>query len=270
METTDNQTVTILGTRGSVPICGPDYVKYGGATTCVLVRLAGTVIALDAGTGLLKLPADVLALPTLNLLLTHVHLDHVLGLPMSPYVMTRGKRVELYAAQRGGMTVYEALKRVYSPPAWPITPDCFAAELALHPVAPEFTVGGVTVRSMEGVHPGGVTLFRLSAGGKSVVFMTDCTITPATRPQLLEFAADCDLLLCDGQYSADEWAGREDFGHSRWIAALHLAADCGAKMLRIVHHDPTHTDAFLDAVAGNIQDHDGAYGFAREGEVITL
>lgn len=262
--------VTIMGARGSVPVSDAAFARYGGATTSVLVQMGGEDVVLDAGTGILRLPPEVLVRPALTLLLTHAHLDHINGLSMCPYVLDSGKTLEVYAAEQRGMSMEAALKRVYSPPVWPVTPDQLSAELRFRELSPSFAVGGVQVDSMEGVHPGGVRLLRLRSGGKTVVFATDFTLTEKLRPAVTDFARDCDLLLCDGQYSEAEWPLRSGFGHSTWIAAAKLGRDCGAARTRIIHHDPSHNDERLDAAAAEVRAIDPRCGFAREGEVIDL
>lgn len=262
--------ITILGARGSVPVSAPTFARYGGATSCVLVQIAETNIVLDAGTGFLRLPADVLAASGLSLLLTHAHLDHLNGIPMCPYVMLSGRTLDIYAAKQEGHPVSEVLEALYAPPIWPVRPSQLAAEILYHDIESEFRIGAVTVRSMDGVHPGGVKLFRLSAEGKSVVFATDCTMTEALYPQVVAFAGGCDLLLCDGQYSDEEFIPRAGFGHTTWKTAARLGKDCGAALTRIIHHDPTHTDEMLDAAASEIHALNGSAEFAREGETFSL
>ena len=259
-----------MGARGSVPVSDPAFARYGGATTSVLVQMGDTDIVLDAGTGILHLPAEVLEKPALTLLLTHAHLDHLNGLMMCPYVMGKDKRLDIYAAKQNGMPMEDVLRKLYSPPVWPVTPDRLAAALTYHEITGDFSVGGVEVSSMEGVHPGGVRLFRLRRGGKSVVVATDFTLTDKTRGAVADFAKGCDLLLCDGQYSDAEWKERAGYGHNTWMAAARLGRDCGAKRTRIVHHDPTHNDAWLDAAAAELHATDPGCDFAREGEVISL
>ena len=123
---------------------------------------------------------------------------------------------------------------------------------------------------MEGVHPGGVTLFKLTGEGKSVVFVADCTLTEQLLPEVIEFAKDCDLLLCDGQYSLSEWSGRENFGHSTWIAAAKLGAECGAAQVRIIHHDPERTDEELDNATEELLAIHKNCAFAQSGEQLFL
>ena len=133
-----------------------------------------------------------------------------------------------------------------------------------------FDIGPVHVDTMEGIHPGGVTVFRLSGGGASVVYMTDCTLTDSFFPKAAEFAKDCDLLLCDGQYSEEEWAEYSCFGHNTWVTAARLAAAARVKKARVIHHAPFRTDAELDAAAKDLTDIHPGCAFARAGEEILL
>jgi len=249
---------------------GRAFYRYGGATSCTLVFLGGQYLVLDAGTGLAYLPQATLEEPVLPLLLTHAHADHLLGLPVCPRAMRPGAVLDIYARTRSGLDCRAQVTRLLSPPLWPVGPEALPAKINFHPLPARFEIGPISVVTMEGAHPGGISLLRLSGGGKTVVSMSDCTITKSLLPVLIEFAGDCDLLLCDGQYGEDEWAARAGFGHSTWTAAVGLAAQCGAKRLRIVHHDPSHTDDALDAAEAQARSIFPGCRFARQGEVIAL
>ena len=270
------QTVTILGTRGSLPVSGPGYARYGGATTCVLARLGDHTIVLDAGSGLLNLPGpdrcDYLpAQPQpLPILITHPHIDHLLGLPLCPYCLKPGGAVDIYLKERMGMSGQEMLGRLFAPPFWPVGTAQLPADIRFHSLPEQFSLGGVRVETMEGNHPGGVSLLRLTERGKSVVLVTDCTLTPELWETARRFAQDCDLLLIDGQYSEEEWPARSTYGHNTWHTAARFGAACGAKQVRIMHHDPGRTDAALDAAAAEISKTYPQCGFAYEGEEIAL
>lgn len=263
--------VAILGTRGSVPVCGGDFLRYGGATTCVLVRLAGQAVILDAGTGLLNIsPLLEENERNIPLLLSHPHADHLLGLPMCPLLSRPDFQMDIYAVRRNGLDAAEQLRTLMSPPLWPVGPERLPSRPAFHELPPRLELGAVTVDTMEGVHPGGVSLLRLSGGGRRVVFATDCTLTDSLLPRLTEFARDCDLLLCDGQYSNAEWPARAGFGHSTWTAAARLGRDCGAKRVRVIHHDSAHTDALLEDAAEELRRIHPNCDFARDGEEVLL
>lgn len=263
--------VVILGARGSVPTNKEEFHRYGGATTCIFLRLAGQIVVLDAGTGILNLP-DVLREDELEipLLLSHPHVDHILGFLLCPTVFDRRRRFDVYAATRNGVDTEGQIRRLMSPPLWPVGPEVFPARVDFHPLPDRLTIGPVQVETMEGVHPGGVALMRLSGAGKRVGFVTDCTLTKELFPKVTDFFRDCDLLLCDGQYREDEWAHRADFGHSTWTDAARLGAQSGAKLTRIIHHDPTRTDEELDAAQQELQKIYPQCGFARAGEEIVV
>ena len=266
----EQSTVKLLGVRGSVPVSGAEFARYGGATTCVLVHWEKQYLILDAGTGLLRLDDAVLQEPELTLLLTHAHADHLLGLPLCPYLMRRSARMDIYGATRGGMTVASQVGRLLSPPLWPVGADSLPATIRWHELPGTLRLGALTVETMEGIHPDGVSLLRVTDGQRSVVMITDCTITRDILPELRRFAGGCDLLLCDGQYSEAEWEDRAAFGHSTWISAARLAAECDAKRLRIIHHDPKHTDAVLDAAEQEVKAIFPNGAFAYEGEEVPL
>lgn len=263
--------IVILGARGSVPVAGPQFLRYGGATTCFLLRSEEQIIVLDAGTGMLELPSYLEKKDQrITMLLSHPHVDHLLGIPMCPVVFDPEKKIDIYGAVWNGLDVRQQVCAFLAPPLWPVGPDRFPAEISFHDLPDTFRLGDVTVESMDGVHPGGVSLFRLTGGGKTVVFMTDCTVTAENISVLAEFARDCDLLLCDGQYSQQEWRGRELFGHSTWTAAAQLGTACGARMVRVIHHDPARTDAQLDSAARELTKLHENCAFARAGEEILL
>ena len=263
--------IHILGARGSVPICGPSFARYGGQTTCFLLRLNGEALILDAGSGLMELESCLL--PGENhasLLLTHPHADHLLGFPLCPAVMRPDFCLDVYAAVRNGLSPEDQISAFMSPPLWPITPQKLPCTLRFHALPETLLLGGVTVKTMEGEHPGGVSLFRISGCGKSVVLVTDCTLSAELLPRVTDFAADCDVLLCDGQYSDEEWAARASFGHSTFRAAAEFGKACRAGRTVIVHHDPGHTDAMLDAAQAALQAEYPNCTFARAGEEIEL
>ena len=265
-----DNTVTILGARGSIPVSGPAYQRYGGASTCILVELNGVTVLVDAGTGILDLPARVLEQPRLTMVLTHAHIDHMLGLTMCPYLFRQGAVMELYAAPMEGRNAEEQVAALFAPPLWPVGPEMLPAEMNIHDLPEVLHLGDVLVETMPGEHPGGVILLRISGSGKSVVIATDCTVTDQRMPEYAGFAADCDLLLCDGQYSQAEWKSKSDFGHSTWVSAARLAKAANAKAARVIHHDPNHGDDELDTAASEVQRIYPACGIAYQGEVIRL
>jgi phosphoribosyl 1,2-cyclic phosphodiesterase len=131
-------------------------------------------------------------------------------------------------------------------------------------------IGAVTVETTAGRHPGGVTLFKLSCGGASLVYATDCEIEEANLPRLTRFARGCDLLLCDGHYTNEEYAARRGWGHSAWGMATAFGEACGAKRTVLIHHAPDHTDELLDEGGRWLQKYHPSCSMGRAGEELCL
>lgn len=262
--------VTILGCRGSVPVSGEQFTRCGGATSCVLIRAENSIAVLDAGTGLLKLPPYLDKAQNIPIFLTHCHADHILGLPICPPALTGGCQLHIYGAVRNGQDTAAQISTLISPPLWPVTANQLPADFIFHSIVPRLELNGLIVETMEGCHPGGVTVYRLTVSGRRIVYMTDCTITNENRTALLEFSQNCDLLLCDGQYSDEQWHSRSTFGHNRWTEAARFGLECGAKHIRIMHHDPTHTDQILDIARSEVRAIAPVCDLAFDNEEITL
>lgn len=263
-------TVTILGSRGSVPVSGKQYSRYGGATCCTVIRTAEGVVVLDAGTGILSLSSCVGKAQQIPIFLSHCHVDHLLGLPLCREIFQPANVFQIYAAPRDGKSPAEQVAALLSPPLWPVGVHELPAKVTFHDLPQSVTIGGITVESMDGCHPGGVSIFRVTAKGRRIVYMTDCTITEANREALLAFSRGCDLLLCDGQYSDEQWPTCQTFGHNRWTEVARFANECGANDLRILHHAPSHTDDILDKAALQAREISPVCAFAFDGEEITL
>ncbi|MBQ9459842.1 MAG: MBL fold metallo-hydrolase [Oscillospiraceae bacterium] len=262
--------VTVLGARGSVPVSGKSFSRYGGATTCALFCACGQYVVIDAGTGLMSLPEEAMLVSPLPLLLTHAHVDHLLGLPLSSCTMRKGFKLDIYAANHSGLNAQEQVESLLSPPLWPVGPAHLPADIAFHELKQTMSLGAVGVKTLAGRHPGGVSLLRLEAAGKSAVFATDCTLDDGFLPRFAEFIKGCDLLLCDGQYCDEEWKNREHFGHNSWEFAARFAQEQGVERLRIIHHDPRRTDEQLEREAEKLRPMGADYDFAKEGETIAL
>ena len=262
--------VIILGCRGSMPVSGPEYRRYGGATLSILIRHSSGALLLDAGTGLMNCHHQLQNIDSVSLLLTHPHFDHIAGLPMFPEAFRKDFRISVYGADRSGLSVREQIEALMSPPLWPVGPTQLPATFSFHPIRQAFSAEGFKVETMEGNHPGGVTVFRLTMGEKRIVLLTDCTITDENREALLSFSHNCDLLLCDGQYSDEEWPTRSAFGHNPWSEAARFARECGARNTRILHHDPMHTDEILDAANAQVGTICPTCRLAHDEEEVTL
>ena len=258
--------LTVLGSRGSMACVDPALRDFGGDSSCYLVRAGGETIFLDAGSGMLRAPAHYDRAPLV--LLSHLHLDHLIGLGMFPGLSVPGQGLRLYVPFcRSGEEAEETMNRIYAPPFWPIRmsqSECGAAAL---PMPETIEAGDVRIDCAVGNHPDGCMLFRISHGGKSLVYATDYEHEESSFERLAAFARDTDLLLYDAQYSEEEYPRFKGFGHSTPEKGLELMARSGAKRLLLVHHAPWATDEMLYARETRLP---AGASYAREGQVITL
>lgn len=258
--------LTVLGATGSMAVSRKGREFYGGATSCYMVQAGEDCVFLDAGSGLLAAPSEFPNPPLI--LLSHLHLDHMLGLGMYRRLLMKGEKTRLCMPTPDVESGREMLDRLYSPPFWPLSLlDC-AGELELVPPRFPMQYGAFHIESMPGNHPGGCLVFKLSGGGKSMVYLTDYEYTPDGFSEIVDFARGTDLLLCDGQYSEEEYQVRRGFGHSSPEKGIHLKERCGAKQLLLIHHNPFYSDTELHVREALI--HKPGVHFAHEGEVIDL
>ena len=260
--------VTFCGTRGSTPAPGPDYIRFGGHTSCVALShdghggdggAASPTLLLDAGTGIRRLPAllgDHAFRGTVAL--THLHWDHVQGLPFFRSGDREDARVRLLLPDQGDGTDAEALlARMMSPPFFPITPSQLRGDWEFG-VLPDdtFTAEGFLVTAVDVPHKGGRTVgFRVSDGHSSVAYVPDhCPTALGPGPDglgeyheaALDLARDVDLLIHDAHLRSEEVEAEGSFGHAAAEYAVRLGTLAGARRVALFHHRPERGDAEVE------------------------
>jgi phosphoribosyl 1,2-cyclic phosphodiesterase len=250
--------VTLWGTRGSLAAPGPETTRYGGNTCCVEVRgRDGSVVVLDAGSGIRRLGAALgPEVSRIDLLLTHLHLDHIEGLGFFAPLFRRGLEVHIWGPASTTLDLRARLSRYLSPPIFPVRLRDLPCALELHDVAgvERLRVGDLEIRAALVCHPGPTVGFRISEGAASLVYLPDHepalgAIDFPRSPEWtsgFELAAGCDLLIHDAQYSAEEYADRLGWGHSSIPDLIRFASAAGAARVVPFHYDPAHSDADLD------------------------
>jgi phosphoribosyl 1,2-cyclic phosphodiesterase len=250
--------VCLWGTRGSIASAGPDTVAYGGNTACAEIEAAdGTVLILDAGTGVRRVGDTYREPRRLDILLTHLHMDHIQGLGFFGPFFEKDFEVHVWGPPSTTLDLRTRLTRYLSPPLFPVRLRDVAARLELHDVPmDDFEIGGLRVRSQMVIHPGPTVGYRISDGRVTVAYMPDHEPALSMDGRELDpewasgfdLAAGADLLIHDAQYTSEEYEARVGWGHSRVADAVGLARAARAKRLVTFHHDPAHDDAELDAM----------------------
>lgn len=271
--------IRFWGVRGSIPSPGPDTVVVGGNTSCIEVRAGGSRIVLDAGSGLRALGDALLASGEhrdTTILLSHVHWDHVMGIPFFAPLYIPGTRIR-FASGSHGAPLRDLLRRQMSAPMFPVDLDRVGAEITCTELADgqRATFGDLTVETARLNHPDPVYAYRLEHAGRSVVFATDTEHFACVDPRLARLAKNADLLIYDAQYTPEEYAGhagpaRTGWGHSTFQAGAELAHAAGVKTLALFHHDPRRTDAEVASIVQRARALFPDTVAAREGLTVTL
>jgi len=248
--------VTIWGSRGSIATPGPETAGYGGNTSCVEVRGDdGTLLVLDAGTGIRRLGATLGPMPRVDILLTHLHMDHLLGLGFFGPLHDARTEVHIWGPASATLDLRTRLSRYLSPPLFPVHLRDLECKLLIHevPCGP-ISLGDLTITADLICHPDPTVGYRIRSGTHTLAYLTDHEPALGVRSFPVEaewtsgyaLAADADLLIHDAQYSDAEYRDHAGWGHSSIGQALAFAKLARARHLVTFHHDPSHTDVDLD------------------------
>lgn len=280
--------VKLWGTRGSLATPDPEMARYGGNTSCVEVRgAAGTVLVLDAGTGIRPLGNTLSHIsPRLNILLTHLHMDHILGLGFFAPIFNPQMEIHIWGPASTTLNLLSRITRYLSPPLFPIRVNELPSRITLHEVpCPDFDIGEFHVQTMLVCHPGPTVGYRITENyphGPTLTYLPDhepalgvknFPLTPLWTSGY-SLAAGADLLIHDSQYTHDMYTARYvGWGHSSLTDAFKFAALAEVKELVTFHYDPAHNDATIDrmiatALAEAAPDFPVTPG--REGAVFSL
>lgn len=267
--------ITFLGVRGSTPAPGPDFVRYGGHTSCVAVARdadSEPVLALDAGTGLRSLTG--LLAPNAfsgSMLISHLHWDHVQGIPFFAAGDRPDARVDVRVPAESGLSGRDLVAKFMSPPSFPITPEGLKGAWSFSAIEPgAFQAEGFEVVAFEVSHKGGRTFgYRVSDDSRSIAYVPDHAPAAGISDAAVAALEGVDVLIHDAQFLDHERPRAVDYGHATVNEAIALAQQASAGTLVLFHHGPHRTDVALDQIAAEFS-HDGFVVAAHEGMVLDL
>ena len=254
-------TLTFWGVRGTLPVCRPDSHRYGGNTLCVSLNYADDrLVVFDAGTGI-KALSDALGAGRRSriegtIFISHPHWDHINALPFFAPFYVPGNHFTICGPSHGDVTMRQLIAAQMDGVYFPITVRDFAASLDYRDLSDgTCDVGGLPVKTMLLSHPGNCLGYRVEVNGRAICYVTDNELFPPDSPfhseeyvaRLADFVREADHLITDCAYLDEEYSRKMSWGHSSVTPVADLAAVARVKTLYLVHHDPDHTDATIDA-----------------------
>lgn len=248
------------GCRGSLASPGPETIRYGGNTSCVELRTdGGDLLILDAGTGIRALGLSVAAEPPrrIDVLLTHLHLDHLEGLGFFTPLWDPDADLHIWGPASPLKSLEDRIATYLSPPLFPVHLSDIPSQPVFHDVPEEdWQIGPVTIGTQLISHPGPTVGYRLEENGRTLAYMPDHEPAlgvdlESVSPEWISgygVAQGVNLLFHDSQYTSQEYLNRVGWGHSSTEHMIMFALISKVEQLVMFHHDPLHTDSDLDTI----------------------
>jgi phosphoribosyl 1,2-cyclic phosphodiesterase len=242
--------VRFWGVRGSCASPGRDTVEVGGNTPCVEICSGDQRLILDAGTGLRSLGNELMKRGSVetSVLLSHVHWDHIQGIPFFTPMFMNTSRIHFVSGQIQ-VPLEQTLRRQMSAPTFPVDFMDLPSKLSFQEVRDreQFSIGDFRISTVRANHTDPVYAYRIELGGQSVVYATDTEHYSCVDRKLVSLSKNADVLIYDAQYLPEEYTGesgmsRVGWGHSTYEAGVMLAKEAGVKNLLLFHHDPIRND----------------------------
>lgn len=270
--------VTFLGVRGTTPCCEIKYHKYGGHTSCVLMEIDDHVLLFDAGSGISTASQYIKnkSQKNIHLFFSHVHLDHILGLPAYDALWDKQKNVHIYAGTLqpyGGIQNF--LERTFSAPLFPIEFKNFPANITYS----DFTAGDiiqisddVKINTCALNHPNGAIGYRANYKNKSACYVTDTEHEIGEVDQnISDLIHETDLFIYDSTFTDASYLNHKGWGHSTWQEGCRLSQSASVKNTAIFHHDPAHDDSAMEIIEKQTEQIMGRNIFiARQGQQVIV
>ncbi|MFP4165498.1 MAG: MBL fold metallo-hydrolase [Chitinispirillaceae bacterium] len=252
------------GSRGGLPVSGPDFIRYGGDTTCIEVRSDNKdTVIIDAGTGIRNLGNSLNGdhnIRNLNLLFTHAHLDHIMGFPFFAPIYSEQTELSIFGSPCKNGPFETVLKEIMRNPYFPVDFDTIPSKVTFQDLSKDpFHIGSLKIIPIMLNHPNGGNGFRIEENNTSFVFLTDNELEDEqedSRPTeyYQQFCKDADLLFHDAEFTEEEYPRFTAWGHSKYTDAAELAIQSKVSRFGLFHLNNRRTDDQMDELVKCAQD----------------
>ena len=255
--------IRCYGARGSIPVSGREYLKYGGDTTCLEIRSKNDeIIIVDTGSGVRRLGNRLLSEKRFeyNIIFTHSHWDHILGFPFFKPIYDEKTVLNFMGCTTTQGNLKKLLSRTMSQPFFPFPFDKLKANINYSDDCPiSLRIDSIEIFTINLSHPNSGMGYKFVEDGKKFVFLTDNELGFIHRngrsfEEYSEFARCADLLIHDAEYTTDQYKVTKTWGHSTYVDALDLALTSQVKRLGLFHHNQDRSDAEQDAIVQECRD----------------
>ncbi len=295
------------GVRGSYPVPGTATVRYGGHTSCVEIRSkSGECLIVDAGTGLRglgkKLAAETAneAQSHYNVILSHVHWDHIQGLPFFEPAYVGGNKITIHAPRAAADEIRQVISGITRHEFFPMALEAAPADFEYREVTPKagFAIGDFFITPVGLNHPFGAVGYRIDADASSLAYISDTapfdrmlhkqhflagpeeaskddlSVLSEMRASLIEALDDVDTVIYDTHFTEEEYEKFPHWGHSTPEHALQVCSEAGVRQLILYHHAPAHNDDKMDAIGAQYRERGRELGVrvlvAKEGMMVAM
>ena len=261
------------GSRGSIPVSGAEYIRYGGDTACIEIRTASNeIIIVDAGTGIRRLGKALVEENRLNchVIFTHAHWDHVMGFPFFKLIFMPQAELIMHKCPFQSKFVETILTKVMSPPTFPVRFRDITAQIHYEDACPiDFSIGSATVTPIPISHPNSGSGYKFAENGRSFVFLTDNELgfmhpNGLSVEDYRTFCQGADLLIHDAEYTPEEYKTTREWGHSVYTDVVDLALAAKVRRLGLFHLNQDRTDDDVDRMVAACRERIAVAGVPME------
>ncbi len=273
--------INIWGVRGSFPAPEARFLLYGGHTSCISAEYGNNLIVFDAGSGLIPLGNSLLqkGRKRVDILLSHLHVDHVMGLFRFPLFYDRDAEIHIYGSSGAEGEFSQQLETLVGAPYWPLGLSDCPAHIEIHEICPEesFFLAGqpsemqdMQIHTLRGNHPGQSLFYRVDTKNTAIVYALDCEIDEGMFFSLQEFSKGSDFIIWDANFTEEDCRQHEGWGHSSWKQGIDFCVASDIKNVLMTHYSPEYPDDFLKEEEAKAEQTDIICYFAKEGMEIQI